>query len=35
LRENAATEFNVESARGKGMRVTITFEHKTARNKPI
>ncbi len=34
LRENVETDFNVESARGKGTRVTITFTHKAALNKP-
>jgi PAS domain S-box-containing protein len=28
LRENVITEFNVDSARGKGMRVTITLFHR-------
>jgi PAS domain S-box-containing protein len=34
LRENVETDFNVESARGKGTRVTITFTHKAPLNKP-
>jgi hypothetical protein len=34
LRENVNTDFNVESARGKGMRVTITFVHKPPLNRP-
>jgi PAS domain S-box-containing protein len=34
LRENVATDFNVESTRGKGMRVTINFVHKAALPKP-
>jgi PAS domain S-box-containing protein len=34
LRENVEAEFNVESARGKGMRVTITFIHKPPSSKP-
>jgi hypothetical protein len=29
LRENTATDFNVETAPGRGMRVTISFNHKT------
>ena len=34
LRENVETDFNVESARGKGMRVTINFVHKAPLAKP-
>jgi hypothetical protein len=34
LRENVNTDFNVESARGKGMRVTITFVQKPPLNRP-
>jgi PAS domain S-box-containing protein len=34
LRENVEADFNVESARGKGMRVTINFVHKAPLNKP-
>lgn len=34
LRENVATDFSIESARGQGMRVTITFTHKVPLNKP-
>jgi PAS domain S-box-containing protein len=34
LRENVATDFTVESARGKGMRATITFMHKPQLSKP-
>jgi len=34
LRENAKTDFVVESARGNGMRVTIAFTHKAPLNKP-
>ena len=34
LRENVNNDFNVESARGKGMRVTITFVHKPPLNRP-
>jgi PAS domain S-box-containing protein len=33
LRENAKTDFSVEAARGKGMRVTITVVHKAPTNK--
>ncbi len=33
LRENATTTFKVETAPGKGMRVTIDFAHKPARAK--
>ena len=34
LRENVPTDFNVESAEGKGMRVTINFTHKVPTIKP-
>lgn len=34
LRENVATEFNVESARGKGTRVAISFTYKAPASKP-
>ena len=34
LRENAKTDFVVESARGSGMRVTIAFTHKAPLNRP-
>jgi PAS domain S-box-containing protein len=34
LRENVETDFNVESARGKGMRVTINFVHRAPLAKP-
>jgi PAS domain S-box-containing protein len=34
LRENVATEFMVETVRGKGMRVTISFVHNVPSNKP-
>jgi PAS domain S-box-containing protein len=34
LRENAETDFKVESTRGKGMRVTIKFLHKARLSKP-
>jgi PAS domain S-box-containing protein len=34
LRENVKTDFNVESARGKGTVVTIAFVHKAPLNKP-
>jgi PAS domain S-box-containing protein len=34
LRENVNNDFNVESARGKGMRVTIAFVHKPPLNRP-
>ena len=34
LRENAKTDLNVESAPGKGVRVTITFDHRTPARKP-
>jgi PAS domain S-box-containing protein len=34
LRENVKTDFSVETARGKGMRATISFVHKAPLNKP-
>lgn len=34
LRENVPTDFKLESARGRGMRVTIEFEHKVPLSKP-
>ena len=34
LRENAETNFNVESARGEGMRVTIALLHRAPLKKP-
>lgn len=34
LRENVKTDFQVESALERGVRVTITFLHKTALKKP-
>jgi PAS domain S-box-containing protein len=34
LRENVATDFNVESVPGKGMRVTISFTYKAPTSKP-
>ncbi len=34
LRENAATDFKVETAPGKGLKVTIDFTHKPPRPKP-
>jgi two-component sensor histidine kinase len=34
LRENATTDFQVESSPGKGMRVTIGIVHKPTRQKP-
>ena len=34
LRENVKTEFEVESARGEGMRVTITFTHNAPVKRP-
>jgi two-component sensor histidine kinase len=34
LRENAKSEFNVESARDQGTRITITFTHRVAPSKP-
>jgi two-component sensor histidine kinase len=33
LRENAATDFKIETAPGKGLRVTIDFTHKPPRPK--
>jgi len=34
LRENVPTDFKLESARGRGMRVTIEFRHKVPLSKP-
>jgi PAS domain S-box-containing protein len=34
LRENTRTDLSVESARGKGVRVTLSFDHKHSRPKP-
>ena len=34
LRENVETDFKVESARGRGMRVTIEFKHTVPLSKP-